>query len=100
MRNPVGGAVVPPTASIAFLSGVPNGSSYNPGQAQRPPSVIRNVPGDRPVPAARKASAPIRASTDRLARVSTFDTSVGRPATPDSYGRGGLSVGFAGPPLR
>ena len=35
----------------------------------------------------------------RLASVSTFWMSVGRPRTPRSNGRGGVKVGLAGPPF-
>ncbi len=42
---------------------------------------------------------PWRRMNGRLASVSTLLTSVGRPSTPSSNGRGGLSVGLAGPPL-
>ena len=62
--------------------------------------VARKVPGDSDVPCVRKHRRAVRAAGNgRLARVSTLLTSVGRPPTPSSNGRGGLSVGLAGPPL-
>src|ERR1700720_4132279 len=61
--------------------------------------VTSRVPGDRGVPCSRNAAEPCCWMKGRLARVSTLLTRVGRPATPDSNGRGGLSVGLTGPPL-
>ena len=61
--------------------------------------VARNVPGDTGVPWERNAAEPSLCRKGRLASVSTLLTSVGRSATPASNGRGGLSVGLAGPPL-
>ena len=58
------------------------------------------MPGCDAEPSARNQSAPWRAINAMCASVSTLQTSVGRPRTPRSNGRGGTVVGSRGPPLR
>ena len=57
------------------------------------------MPGKSGVPAARNHSAPFQVIPGPWASVSTFWTSVGRPAIPRSWTRGGLLVGVALCPL-
>ncbi len=90
----------PPADSITRVNGVPSANSYTPGRATAPTVVVRTDPGSSVVPTDPYHSAPKRATSARLASVSTFCTRVARPRTPRSYGRGGTETGLASPPLR
>ena len=76
---------------------VPIAISITPGWLTPPPTVTRALPRVTPDPSSRYQPSPNLAMRATWARVSTFWTSVGRPSTPRSNGRGGTVVGRASP---
>src|SRR6185369_16438052 len=92
------GSVSQPTADSAASTVAPTGTSTTAGCATAPRTVSTSDPGSACVPTCRNQPEPYRASRARLASVSTFWTSVGRPFTPRSAVCGGRNVGSAAPP--
>ena len=82
MRMARSGSVSPPASSSTSDIGRPSSTSCTPGRLTAPLTVTSVVPGEFGVPAARYQSSPKRAISARCARVSTLDTSVGRPCSP------------------
>ena len=87
-----------PAISATSASVVPISTSMTPERGA-PLMVSSAVPRVSPRPASRNHRSPKRAISAAWARVSTFWTSVGRPSTPRSNGRGGFDVGRASPSL-
>ena len=98
--TPAAAPTPPPARRSSSATGVPSSISYTPGPVTAPLSETRMDPGSSVVPSSRNHSGPKRAIRARCASVSAFCTSVGAPPTPRSKGRGGVNVGFAGPPFR
>src|SRR6266508_3228369 len=91
-------AVEPPASVSRWRRAAPCGTSYTPVAVTAPLTVARNVPGSSGVPSSRNQAAPWRTSNARWASVSTFCTRVGRPCTPLSTTRRGVSLGSAARP--
>ena len=88
-------SVSQPTPDSACSTVAPTGNSTTDGCATAPRTVSTSDPGSSGWPTCRNHSEPLRDSSARLAKVSTFCTSVGRPFTPRSAVCGGLYVGSA-----
>src|SRR5690349_5393581 len=88
-------SVSQPTPDSACSTVAPTGNSTTDGCATAPRTVSTSDPGSSGWPTCRNHSEPLRDSSARLASVSTFCTSVGRPFTPRSAVCGGLYVGSA-----
>ncbi len=71
------GRVPPPISTITSESDVPSSNSATPARRTSPTTVAIAVPGDSEVPIDRYHSAPCDVISGTLAKVSTFDTSVG-----------------------